>query len=195
MRVRMPEWITPDESLVACTMNALPRTVFREGRYVKVGPVQAGDLISVTFPIAERVERGSDRRKTIHAGIQRQHRRGHRSARYYLSALPAGALPHRESPMDEGDPVHHRGTALLVTVPRKITVASDAVHASTGEMARAGAIIGRRHIPVDKCPCDNVRRYPGRSRAPGRDYGRSRCRRDRDRSVPSTGSPSRTSVD
>ena len=52
LRVRLAEWVQPGE--VSCTVNGRARAPTWEGRYARVGQVQAGDLVSVIFPIAER---------------------------------------------------------------------------------------------------------------------------------------------
>ena len=57
VRVRMPEWISDGDTQVACSVNDLPRAFTWEGRYLNLGAVNAGDRISVTFPITERTVR------------------------------------------------------------------------------------------------------------------------------------------
>jgi len=50
--VRVPEWASPPEA--ACEVNGHPRSLKWSGRYANVGQVEAGDLVTVSFPIGER---------------------------------------------------------------------------------------------------------------------------------------------
>jgi hypothetical protein len=54
LSIRLPAWVTPDQ--VRCQVHGQDRPVGCEGRYVQVGPVQPGDVATLTFPIAERTE-------------------------------------------------------------------------------------------------------------------------------------------
>ena len=53
LSVRIPAWVRPSEVCVAGTRR---RSVAWDGRYAVVGAVQPGDVVSLTFPIAERSE-------------------------------------------------------------------------------------------------------------------------------------------
>ncbi len=52
LMVRIPEWASPDDTL--CQVNDEPRLPEWDGRYARVGRVQAGDLAAVSFPIPTR---------------------------------------------------------------------------------------------------------------------------------------------
>ena len=52
LQVRIPEWVKPEET--ACTAKEERRPLGWEGRYAQVGAVQPGDVVTLTFPIAER---------------------------------------------------------------------------------------------------------------------------------------------
>jgi len=53
--VRIPSW-TPRHQ-VSCSVNGKNRQYVWEGAYIKIGLVQAGDTVAVTFPIVERTLR------------------------------------------------------------------------------------------------------------------------------------------
>ena len=52
LKVRIPEWVKLGE--VSALVNDEPRPLAFQGRYALIGSVEAGDLVSVTFPIYER---------------------------------------------------------------------------------------------------------------------------------------------
>ncbi len=52
LRVRIPEWVEPEQA--SCTVNGECRELEWDGRYGLVGPANAGDKVSLTFPIFER---------------------------------------------------------------------------------------------------------------------------------------------
>lgn len=54
LSVRIPEWVTPDQ--VCCQVNGQDRAVAFQGRYAQVGAVQQGEVVTLTFPIAERTD-------------------------------------------------------------------------------------------------------------------------------------------
>jgi len=51
--VRMPEWVKGTGQTVECTVNDKDRSFKWVGRYINLGPVKAGDRITVVFPIYE----------------------------------------------------------------------------------------------------------------------------------------------
>ena len=53
LKVRIPEWVQPGETL--CQVDDAPLEVAWDGRYADVGPVLAGQVVQITFPIRERV--------------------------------------------------------------------------------------------------------------------------------------------
>jgi hypothetical protein len=53
LSVRIPEWVKPEQT--TCLVEGQLREVGWEGRYARIGEVNAGDVIQVAFPIAERV--------------------------------------------------------------------------------------------------------------------------------------------
>ena len=55
LSVRIPEWVRPERT--DCTVEGKPRGLGWAGRYAQVGEVEAGDVVSLTFPIAERTVR------------------------------------------------------------------------------------------------------------------------------------------
>jgi hypothetical protein len=55
LAVRLPEWVQPKQA--ACRVNGAERPVAWEGRYAQVGQVAAGQVVTLTFPIAERMDR------------------------------------------------------------------------------------------------------------------------------------------
>ena len=52
--VRIPEWATPDQ--VRCVVGAQNRPLRVRNRYVQVGAVKPTEVVTLTFPIAERVD-------------------------------------------------------------------------------------------------------------------------------------------
>lgn len=52
LAVRIPEWATPTDT--TCHVNGAARPLEWDRRYAKIGAVQTGDLVALTFPIAER---------------------------------------------------------------------------------------------------------------------------------------------
>ena len=54
LSLRIPEWTTPEE--VRVQVSGEDRRVGWEGRYAQVGEVKPGDVVTMTFPIAERTD-------------------------------------------------------------------------------------------------------------------------------------------
>jgi DUF1680 family protein len=52
--IRIPEWTTPGQ--VRCLVNGQSRAPRFRGRYAEVGTVKAGEVVTLTFPIAERID-------------------------------------------------------------------------------------------------------------------------------------------
>ena len=52
--VRAPEWVKSGSPEMKCEVGGVSRKLHWEGRYVSVGAGNAGERISVRFPIAER---------------------------------------------------------------------------------------------------------------------------------------------
>ena len=52
LSVRIPEWVKREEAI--CSVEGQPRRVAWDRRYAQVGQVNAGDVVNLTFPIAER---------------------------------------------------------------------------------------------------------------------------------------------
>lgn len=52
VEIRTPEWVKPEE--VSYFVNNIPRESVFRGRYVKVGFVESGNLVTMVFPISER---------------------------------------------------------------------------------------------------------------------------------------------
>ena len=50
--IRIPEWVQPAET--TCLVGGQPRQLGWDGRYAQIGDVNAGDAISLIFPISER---------------------------------------------------------------------------------------------------------------------------------------------
>lgn len=55
LSVRAPEWSSPEQAKV--TVNDKSRSVSTSGRFVQVGSVAGGDVVTITFPISERERR------------------------------------------------------------------------------------------------------------------------------------------
>jgi hypothetical protein len=55
LEMRLAEWVEPGEA--GCTVDGTPRALTFEGRYAQVGPVLAGQTVTLTFPIPERTDR------------------------------------------------------------------------------------------------------------------------------------------
>ncbi|MEW6753950.1 MAG: hypothetical protein AB1505_23660 [Candidatus Latescibacterota bacterium] len=55
VEVRLPEWVEAAEA--CCTVGGARREVRREGRYVQLGAVGAGQRVTLTFPVGERSDR------------------------------------------------------------------------------------------------------------------------------------------
>ena len=54
LSVRIPEWVTPAET--RCRVAGVDRSPEWNGRYANVGAVKPGDVVSLTFPIAESTD-------------------------------------------------------------------------------------------------------------------------------------------
>jgi hypothetical protein len=54
LSLRVPEWIETGNSQVTAKLGTNPRPLIWEGRYVRTGPVNPGDTVVLTFPIATR---------------------------------------------------------------------------------------------------------------------------------------------
>ncbi len=54
LSVRIPEWVAPRDT--RCRVNTEERRVSWDGRYALVGPVKPSDVVTLTFPIAERTD-------------------------------------------------------------------------------------------------------------------------------------------
>ena len=52
LSMRIPEWVTPAET--RCQVNDMDRSLEWEGRYAKVGSVEPGDIVTLSFPISKR---------------------------------------------------------------------------------------------------------------------------------------------
>ena len=50
--IRIPEWVQPAET--TCLVGGQPRKLGWDGRYARIGDVNAGDAVSLVFPISER---------------------------------------------------------------------------------------------------------------------------------------------
>ena len=55
LRARVPEWVAPGQA--AGAVNSKGRDLTFEGRYACVGAVKPQDVVTLTFPIAERVHK------------------------------------------------------------------------------------------------------------------------------------------
>ena len=55
LEIRLAEWVQPEEA--RCTVNGAPRDLTYAGRYARVGPVEAGQTVTLAFPIRERTDR------------------------------------------------------------------------------------------------------------------------------------------
>lgn len=56
LSIRLPEWVREDADgagLVTCWVNGVTRAFTFEGHFVKVGPVQPGDVVNLKFPLSE----------------------------------------------------------------------------------------------------------------------------------------------
>jgi hypothetical protein len=62
LRMRIPQWVKPEE--VACMVNGQSKELGWDGRYALVGSVKPKDVVTLTFPIAER---------KVEVDIQKQH--------------------------------------------------------------------------------------------------------------------------
>jgi len=54
LEIRIPEWVEPQDAQF--TVNARRRDVTWDGRFAQIAQVDTGDTVSLTFPIAERLE-------------------------------------------------------------------------------------------------------------------------------------------
>jgi len=54
LSIRIPEWVSPSE--VRCLAAGVERPLGWDGRYAQVGGAKPGDVITLTFPIAERTD-------------------------------------------------------------------------------------------------------------------------------------------
>lgn len=55
LEIRLAEWVKPEDA--RCTVDGQPRKLTFDGRYAQVGAVQAGQTVTLTFPIPERTDR------------------------------------------------------------------------------------------------------------------------------------------
>jgi len=55
LEIRLAEWVKPEEA--RCTVNGAPRHLRFDGRYAQVGRVNAGQEVTLEFPIRERTDR------------------------------------------------------------------------------------------------------------------------------------------
>ncbi len=55
LEIRLAEWVKPEEA--RCMVNGTPRELRFDGRYSQVGPVRAGQEVTLEFPIHERTDR------------------------------------------------------------------------------------------------------------------------------------------
>ena len=55
LELRIPEWVKPGE--VECTVDDQARPLSFDGRYAKIGKVNKGQKVVMTFPISERTEK------------------------------------------------------------------------------------------------------------------------------------------
>ena len=62
LQVRIPQWVTPEQT--KCKVNDQTRPLSWDGRYAVVGPVEAGQTATLTFPIAERTTSVEIEKKT-----------------------------------------------------------------------------------------------------------------------------------
>jgi hypothetical protein len=54
LTVRAPEWVKTGSGEIRAQVNGGPRALGWDGRYINLGPANAGDVAVLTFPIAER---------------------------------------------------------------------------------------------------------------------------------------------
>ena len=54
LAVRMPEWVESESKQVTCAVNNQPREFTWQGRYIHLGPVNKGAIVTVQFPIGVR---------------------------------------------------------------------------------------------------------------------------------------------
>jgi hypothetical protein len=54
LRIRIPEWVKPEE--VTCTVSGHTRTLTYDGRYAIYGEVNAGEVATLSFPMRERTD-------------------------------------------------------------------------------------------------------------------------------------------
>ena len=52
--MRIPEWVTPEQVRVG--VGDVDRRVDWDGRYAGVGAVRPGDVVTMTFPMADRTD-------------------------------------------------------------------------------------------------------------------------------------------
>ncbi|MAE61895.1 MAG: hypothetical protein CMJ49_11135 [Planctomycetaceae bacterium] len=55
LNIRLPEWAQPEDA--RCTVDDKPRDLTFEGRHAQIGPLKAGQTVTLTFPMPERTDR------------------------------------------------------------------------------------------------------------------------------------------
>ena len=55
LSIRIPEWVKAKDA--RCQVNGKERSLSWQSRYAVVGRVKSGDGVTLTFPIAERIDR------------------------------------------------------------------------------------------------------------------------------------------
>ena len=53
LSIRMPQWVSPSQ--IRISVNGTDRNAKASGRYAEVGDVKPGDVVTMTFPISERL--------------------------------------------------------------------------------------------------------------------------------------------
>jgi hypothetical protein len=55
LAIRIPEWVKPEQA--RCQVDGQERTLGWDGRYAKIGKVNPGNVVALTFPIHERTDK------------------------------------------------------------------------------------------------------------------------------------------
>jgi len=116
LAVRLPEWVRPEQA--ACRVNGAERALGWDGRYARLGPVEPGQVATLTFS-----DRGADGSRLhpearVHAVAQRQRSGSHRSTRPVPATLPARSLPAPRGALAQHGAVRPGQTNCLVEAQR-----------------------------------------------------------------------------
>ena len=94
LNTRFPEWV--DKAKVKATIKDSGHPLRWEGPIARLGKVRGGSVVTLSFPISERVRRGHRREASLSLDDARQRRSEDRPSGPQLPVVPAGTFPFGE---------------------------------------------------------------------------------------------------